>query len=111
VGDDSRSLPRINHSCVPGLLHFRHTENKEEGMFATQEQLEKIGKQNMEAALAVAQVQLGAFEKLASLNLELTRVGFRAWTHNLEAFARTADAQAPSPQEPSSAVAKGKKSE
>lgn len=45
-------------------------------MFATQEQIEKMAKQNVEAALAAANAQLGAFEKLASLNLELTKAGF-----------------------------------
>jgi hypothetical protein len=62
-------------------------------MFATREQLDRIGKENMEAALAIARAQLGAFEKLASLNLELTRTGFRAWSHTLQALASTGEAQ------------------
>lgn len=78
-------------------------------MFATQEQFEKIGKENVEAALSVAQAQLGAFEKLASLNLELTKAGFDAWAHGLRALAGAADAPEFDVQESSGVAAKAKK--
>lgn len=62
-------------------------------MFATQEQIEKAGRENMEAALTAAGAQLGALEKLASLNLQLTKTCFEAWTNNARALAAAKDAQ------------------
>ena len=62
-------------------------------MFATQEQIETIGKQNMEAALAAAEAQLGALQKLASLKLGLTKAGFEAWADKARAIAVAKDAQ------------------
>jgi hypothetical protein len=51
-------------------------------MFAAQEHFEKLGKEGMEAVLAAAGVQIGALQKLASLNLEATKAGFEAWSSN-----------------------------
>jgi phasin family protein len=62
-------------------------------MFATNEQLEQIGRHNVEAVLAIAGAQLGALEKLASLNGELMKTGFEAWTSNARALAGARDAQ------------------
>ena len=43
--------------------------------------------------MAAAGAQLGAFEKLASLNLELTKTCFEAWANNTRALAAVKDAQ------------------
>jgi phasin family protein len=62
-------------------------------MFATNEQLEQVGKHNIEAALAVAGAQLEALQKLASLNGQLMKTGFETWASNARALAGARDAQ------------------
>jgi phasin family protein len=62
-------------------------------MFAAQEHFEKLGKEGMEAVLAAAGVQIGALQKLASLNLEATKAGFEAWSSNAQALAWAKDTE------------------